>query len=74
MFWRRKKQWSTKRYLHVIKYKGVDLLNKDEWEERAEELKKDICEEVEKTLKNFGEVQMQQIREEIAKIQQRGAA
>ena len=40
MFWNRKKRGL--KYLHVIKYKGIDALEGDEWEGRMSMLKKDL--------------------------------
>ena len=40
MFWNRKKRGLN--YLHVIKYKGIDALEGDEWEGRMNMLKKDL--------------------------------
>ena len=40
MFWNRKERGL--KYLHVIKYKGIDAFEGDEWEGRMSMLKKDL--------------------------------
>ena len=40
MFWNRSK--AAREYLHIIKYKGVDILEGDEWDGRMNMLRKEI--------------------------------